>query len=115
MMLILTADRLLIFYLNLKYQLYVLPVRVLRLMVSVSTISLAIAITFAILIPLHEITWEQLSEELNVANIILDAVFIVLVLTTYCYIFIAYRRQVKIKKSNQCWGHRDQLNSGYPV
>ena len=114
MMLILTADRLLIFYLNLKYQLYVLPVRVLRLMVSVSIISLTIAITFAILIPLHEITWEQLSEGLNVANIILDTVFIVLVLTTYCYIFIAYRRQVKIKKSNQCWGHRDQFKLCVP-
>ena len=114
MMFILTADRLLIFYLNLKYQLYVLPVRVLRLMVSVSIISLTIAITFAILIPLHEITWEQLSEGLNVANIILDTVFIVLVLTTYCYIFIAYRRQVKIKKSNQCWGHRDQFKLWVP-
>ena len=88
--------------------------RLLKLMVSVSLISLTIAITFAVLIQLHEITWEQLSEGLNVANIIFDAVFIVLVLTTYCYIFIAFRRQVKIKKSNQCWGHWDQFKPWVP-
>ena len=101
---ILMADRFLIFYLSLTYKVYVRPARVLMLIIIFSTIFFIISTILATLVSLLEITWKQLGAGLTIAYVVFDGFFFILVLTTYCYIFMVYRRQKKVQKNNQ---HKD--------
>ena len=59
MMLLLTMDRFLVFYLNLRYQLYVSSSKTLKLITLVIIVSFLAFVVFAVLMSTHTMTWSQ--------------------------------------------------------
>lgn len=113
-MLILTADRFLIFYLSLTYKVYVRPARVVTLIIIFSAIFFIISTILATLVSLQKITWEQLGARLTIVYVTFDGVFFIFVLITYCYVFMVYRRQKKVQKSNQHIDNGDRFKLWVP-
>lgn len=102
-MTILTIDRFLVFYLNIRYLTIWPPQRLLKLLVFIHVISFSIYICFVCLISLRVIEWKHLTEILFIPYFVWDVIYIVLVAATYFYIFCVYKKhkkQVKHFKAN---------------
>ena len=100
-MTLLTIDRLLVFYLNIRYASRFNFKKLLKLLFSGATISFVTTITILILIALRKRTWQQFENVIYIMFLSFDIVYILLAIVTYTYIFIVYRRHLKLKKNIQ--------------
>ena len=86
-MFLLTVDRFLAIYLNIKYQFYLPPKKIIRLVTIVSMTLLAFAITIAVLIAFNKMNRLYHWNMLYVLYVVIDISYIVLVISVYVYIF----------------------------
>ena len=98
-MILLILDRFLVFYLNLKYVVYCTPKKLLKIIYSMMVLS-----TICVLILLATIHLEQMSfPVINLATIfvytVIDTLYVIVVVITYAYIFVVYKRQIKARKT----------------
>ena len=100
-MTLLTIERLLVFYLNIRYASRFNFKKLLKLLFSGATISFVTTITILILIALRKRTWQQFENVIYIMFLSFDIVYILLAIVTYTYIFIVYRRHLKLKKNIQ--------------
>ena len=100
-MTLLIIDRLLVFYLNIRYASRFNFKKLLKLLFSGATISFVTTITILILIALRKRTWQQFENVIYIMFLSFDIVYILLAIVTYTYIFIVYRRHLKLKKNIQ--------------
>ena len=98
---LLTIDRFLVFYLNIRYKFYVTSTKVIKLIISTVVIFLANTIIFSVLIALQKITLQWLIRGISSLFLIVDFAYIFLTVATFIYIFIVYRQQSRIRKNNQ--------------
>ena len=98
---LLTIDRFLVFYLNVRYNFYVTSTKVIKLIISTVVIFLANTIFFSVLIALQKITLEWFIRGISPLFLIVDFAYIFLTVATFIYIFMVYRQQSRIRKNNQ--------------
>lgn len=96
-MVLLTVDRFLAIYLNFKYQFYIPPKRIMRLVAIVSMSLLACATLAAVLTVFNKMNWLYHWNKLYVLFVIVDISYIVLVILVYAYIFHVFKRQKKLQ------------------
>ena len=108
-MALLTIDRLLVFYLNIRYASRFNFKKLLKLIFSVVTISFVTTITILILIALRERTWQQFESVIYIMFLSFDIGYIILAIVTYTYIFIVYRRHLKLKKDTQGGNNKEHF------
>ena len=100
-MLLLTVDRFLLFYLNLKYRVLCTPRRVLKCIYAIVLTSALFTLVLIASSKLKEQTFQQSTLKLMVCFcIFLDSAYIVIVFITYGYIFALYRRCMKTRKTS---------------
>lgn len=114
-MILLTIDRFLVFYLKLKYSLYFSPSKVWKIILWLALLCLLTTAIFAILIPLETITWLQIYDVLYVLYLIFDVGYIFLTIGTYSFIFQVYRRHLKFKKTSQISGKKNRFKILIPT
>lgn len=114
-MVLLTLDRFLVFYLNFRYQSHVSPSKTYKMISFVALICLIISITFAVLISAKTIILSQLYVALYIMYLLFDVGYIGLTIGTYFYIFKVFRRQLKFKKTSQVARKKDQFNLTVPT
>ena len=113
-MTLLTIDRFLVFYLNIRYHIRFPPAKVLKMIQIIVAISLIPTITLAVLILLQKISLARLGSICFVSYLIFDAIYILVAITTYTYIFKVYKRQVKMRKNSQCTRNKENFNHLIP-
>ena len=114
-MILLTIDRFLVFYLKLKYSLYFSPSKVWKIILWLALLCLLTTAIFAVLIPLQTITWLQIYDVLYVLYLIFDVGYIFLTIGTYSFIFQVYRRHLKFKKTSQISGKKNRFKILIPT
>ena len=114
-MILLTVDRFLVFYLKLKYLLYFSPSKVWEIILCFALLCLLTIVTFAVLIPLQTITWLQVYDVLYVLYLIYDVGYIFLTAGTCSFIFQVCRRHLKFKKTSQISGKKDRFKILIPT
>ena len=98
-MLLLTLDRFLLFYLNLKYRVLCTPTRILKCIYATVTTSALLTLVLMTSCKLKEQTFQQSTLKIMVCFcIFLDSAYIVIVFITYGYIFALYRQQTKTRR-----------------
>ena len=110
----LTLDRLFVFYLNIKYQFYVSQKRVLKSIIFFVTISFITTITCAMLISLKKITLQEIERGSCALFLIFDAAYMLLAAGTYFYIFLIYKRQLKVRENNPLARNKDHFRLFIP-
>ena len=98
-MILLTIDRFLVFYLNMKYHFYLPPKKITRLIIVVSMTLFTCTIIAAIFIMLNKMSRLYYWNMLYFLYVIIDISYILLVMSVYIYIFSVYKRQKKIRKN----------------
>ena len=96
-MILLTVDRFLAVYLNIKYHFYLPPKRIMRLVAIVSMALLVCATIAAVLIIFNKMNRLYHWNMLYVLFVIIDISYIVLVISVYAYIFRVFKRQKKLQ------------------
>ena len=108
-MYLLTIDRFLVFYLNIRYNLYVTSTKLIKLIISTVTIFLATTIIFSVLIVTQKFTLQWLDHGITTLFLIVDFAYIFVVAATYTYIFMVYRQQSRMRKGNQYIRNNDNF------
>ena len=109
-MILLTSDRFLFFYLNMKYPIFCTPKRLLKIIFSVVAfpmilvLALVLAFQFGLMNRLNMVIIVQF---VYIMYITIDTFYIVIVIVTYTYIFVKFRRQKK-RRSNMSFTRRKQ-------
>ena len=96
-MVLLTVDRFLAIYLNIKYQFYLPSKKIIRLVTIVSMTLLAFAVTAAVLIVFNKMNRLYHWNMLYVLYVVIDISYIALVISVYVYIFRVFKRQKKLQ------------------
>lgn len=96
-MTLLTIDQYLVFRLSLRYFGLWPTKRLLRTVVLIYCISFVIYICFICLIALELISWMKISDVFFLAYFTWDVIYIGLVVATYFYIFVVYKKHMKFK------------------
>ena len=113
-MALLTIDRFLVFYLNIRYHIRFPPAKMVKSIQIVVAISLMPTIIFAVLISLGKISLKQLGSICFVSYLIFDGIYILIAITTYTYIFRVYKRQVNMRRNSQCTRNNEKFNHLIP-
>lgn len=100
-MTLLTIDRYLVFRLSLRYFGLQPAKRLLRTVVFIYYISFVIYICFICLIVLELIDWMKISDILFLVYFTWDVICIGLVVATYFYIFVVYKKHMKFKNDHK--------------
>ena len=100
-MVLLTLDRFLVFYLKFRYHFYFSPSKILKLILAIASVSFLISTVLAILTSMKIITWLQVHNKIFLVYLVFDAGYIFLVIGTYSYIFKVYRNQRKFRKTTK--------------
>ena len=100
-MVLLTIDRFLVFFLKFRYQSYFSPLKILKLILALTLVCLLTAIIFAVLTSMQIIAWSQLENKMFLVYLVFDVAYILLVIGTYSFIFRVYRKQRKFRKTTQ--------------
>ena len=95
-----TIDRFLVFHMNIRYRLCCLAKNILKLIVMISTMSFIVLVIVVSLILIKKPDNEHVVNYLFIPSLIWDLIYIPLVVATYIYIFIVYRRQKKLRKTS---------------
>ena len=98
-MMVLTIDRFLVFYLNMRYFILWPPRRLLKSLLLIYFISFALYISCVCLIALDIIDWMKLADNAYSAFLIWDIIYIGIVVATYLYIFHVYKKHIKFNKN----------------
>lgn len=100
-MVLLTLDRFLVFYLKFRYHFYFSPSKILKLILAIASVSFLISTVLAILTSMKIITWLQVHNKIFLVYLVFNAGYIFLVIGTYSYIFKVYRNQRKFRKTTK--------------
>ena len=100
-MTLLTIDRFLVFYLNMRYLTVFTPERLKKSLICIYLISFLIYICFVCLIILKMINWLHIAHMMYMPYFIWDLIYIGQVVGTYIYIFIKYKKHRKLKKEQK--------------
>ena len=98
-MILLTSDRFLVFYLNMKYPIYCTPKKLLKIIFSVVAVPLILVLILALAIQFELINILKLSTVTQYVYISVDTFYIIIVVITYTYIFVQFRRRKKLKRN----------------
>ena len=130
MMGLLTIDRFIVFYPNLRYRLYITSTKVMKLIISTGTIFIATTITFSVLIAAQKINFHGLDHRIFVLFLIIDFAYIFLTVAIlylylyiyiyiyiynftfyiYIYIFLACKQQSRMRKHFQSIKSKNNFN-----
>ena len=90
---LLTIDRFLVFYLNIRYKIYITSTKLIKLTMGTVMTFFTTAIIFSVLIVTQKVTMQWLNNKILPLFMIIDVAYIFLTVATYIYIyiFIVYR------------------------
>ena len=90
---LLTIDRFLVFYLNIRYKIYITSTKLIKLTMGTVMTCFTTAIIFSVLIVTQKVTMQWLNNKILPLFMIIDVAYIFLTVATYIYIyiFIVYR------------------------
>ena len=112
----LTLDRFLIFYLNFKYPVSLTSRKVAKCIYAVVLVTILISLILVVTSILNENNYEDIMTLMFHVYITLDIFYIVLVVFTYTYIFMVYRRQTRLRKVCYTRGEKcDQFKLTVPT
>ena len=97
-MTLLAIDRFLAFYLSMRYLSKWSPKRLFNVLVLTHVISFLIYICFVCLFISNLIDWTHFASILSIPFVIWDFIYVVLVAATYIYIFLVYKKHIKLVK-----------------
>ena len=106
---LLTMDRFLVFYLNIRYNVYITSSKLIKLIIGTVPIFLLTAIILSVLIATQKVTKQRLDNIFHPLYLMIDVACIFLTAATYVYIFMLYRQKSRTKKNNQFIGRKDQF------
>ena len=98
-MILLTSDRFLVFYLNMKYPIYCTPKKFLKVVFAVVAVPMILFLILALAIQFEQIKLINTAIIMQYVYISVDTFYIFIVTITYTYIFIQFRRRKK-RRSN---------------
>ena len=98
-MILLTSDRFLVFYLNMKYPIYCTPKKFLKVVFAVVAVPMILFLILALAIQFEQIKLINTAIIMQYVYISVDNFYIFIVTITYTYIFIQFRRRKK-RRSN---------------
>ena len=112
----LTLDRFFIFYLNLKYPVSLTSRKVARCIYMVVLVTILISLILVLSSNFKENNYQYILTVMFHVYITLDILYIVLVVFTYTYIFLVYRRQIRLRKICYTRGEKcDQFKLTIPT
>ena len=107
-MIFLTSDRFLVFYLNMKYPIFCTHKRLLKIIFSVVAFPMIPVLILALAIQFELINRLNMSIIVQYVYITIDTFYMGIVIITYTYIFVKFRRQKKLRKNMSFIGRRKQ-------
>ena len=108
LMILLTSDRFLVFYLNMKYPICCTPKKLLKIIFLVVAVSLILVLILALAIQFEVINILKLSTVTQYVYISVDTFYITIVVFTYTYIFVKFKRQKKLRRNMSFSGKKNQ-------
>ena len=107
-MILLTSDRFLIFYLNMKYPIYCTPRKLLKIIISVVVVPMVLILILALAIQFQLINYLSISIVTQYMYISVDTFYIIIVIITYTYIFVQFRCRKKLKRNTSVTRRKNQ-------
>ena len=98
-MILLTSDRFLVFYLNMKYPMYCTPKKLLKIILSVVVVPMIFFLILALAIQFDQIKHLNMAIIMQYVYISVGIFYIFFVIIRYTYIFVQFRRR-KRRRSN---------------
>ena len=98
-MILLTSDRFLVFYLNMKYPVHCTPKKLLKICFAVVVVPMILFLILALAIQFEQTKLLNMAIIMQYVYISVDTFYIFIVTITYTYIFIQFRRRKK-RRSN---------------
>ena len=95
---LLTIDRFLVFYLNIRYKIYITSTKLIKLTMDTVMTFFTTAIIFSVLIVTQKVTMQWLNNKILPIYIYI-----------YIYIFIVHRQQSRIRKNNHYIRSKDHF------
>ena len=114
-MFLLTIDRFLVFYLNIRYKLYFTSTKAIKVIISTVTLFLATTIIFSVLIVTQKLTLYWFNHGIATLILTVDIVYIFVVAATYIYTFMAHRQQSRTRRNNQYIRSNDHFKLLVPI
>ena len=115
-MILLTSDRFLVFYLNMKYPIYCTPKKLLKVVFAVVAVPMILFLILALAIQFEQIELLNMAIIMQYVYIFVDTFYIFIVTITYTYIFIQFRRRKKRRSSMTLTKkNQDQFNLTVPT
>lgn len=115
MMLLLTMDRFLVFYLNIRYQLYVSSSKTLKFITLITIASFLASVVFAILMSMHTITWSKFYSMQFLLCLIFDTGYICFFIGVYSFIYRTYRRRLTFREKVNTPSKKDHFKLFMPT
>ena len=106
---LLTVDRFLVFYLNIRYKVYITSSKLIKLIIGTVPTFLLTAIISSVLVATLKVTKKRFDNIFDPLYLMIDVVYIFLTAATYVYISMLYRQHSRTKKNNQCIRRKDQF------
>ena len=100
-MTLLTIDRFLVFYLNIRYLSKWPPERLLKSIVFIYVTSLLIFTCFTVMISLKLVDWLYFANLMFMPYFILDVIYIIQVRSTYFYIYFKYKKHKELMEDKK--------------
>ena len=97
-MVLFTTDRFLVFYLTIKYPIYLTSKKLLKIIYMIVVLALAFVLILLVLFSCKVIGFWKLGITVIHTVIILDTLYVIDVVITYTYIFVLYKRHAKLRK-----------------
>ena len=116
-MILLTSDRFLVFYLNMKYPMHCTPKKLRKIIISVVVFPMILFLILALAIQFDQIKHLNMAMIMQYVYISVDIFYIFIVTITYTYIFVQFRRR-KRRRSNMALTkkkNQDQFNLTLPT
>ena len=98
-MILLTSDRFLVFYLNMKYPIYCTPKKFLKIIFSMVVVPMVLVLILALAVQFEIINILKVFTIAQYVYISVDTFYITIVIVTYAYIFVKYKRWKKLRKN----------------
>ena len=99
-MIMLTLDRFLAFYWNIKYPIYFRPKKLLKILYSIVAFTTIFVLILVLVIHFKKIAFSSVNTVALPLYIIFDCLYLLIVVITYTYIFVVFKRQMKLRKTS---------------
>ena len=93
-----TIDRFLTFYLNIKYSNYCTTKRLLKLILSTIAVLVTVIFSVTMLIYCKKIDFDYVSMSMPIIHIFLDTLYVLVAAATFIYVIAVYKKQLKLRK-----------------